>query len=68
MRCTRMDAEERWRATVHDDEHGRGVDVGKGQVAYKLSLDDCADVREVGAKVGHVADGRAGSDGCIDLA
>ena len=27
-----------------NDEHGRGVDVGEGQVAYELSLDNGADV------------------------
>jgi hypothetical protein len=44
------------------------VDVSEGQVAYELSLDDGADVREVGAEVVYVADGRAGCDGRFDLA
>ena len=51
-----------------NNEHGQGVDVGEGQVAYKLSLDDCTDVRQVGAEVVHIADGCAGCDGCLDLA
>ena len=53
---------------ARDDEHSWGVDVDEGQIAGELSLDDCADVREVGAKMVDVADGRAGSDGRLDLA
>ena len=53
---------------AHDDKHGRCVDVDEGQIAYKMSLDDCADVRVVGAKMVDIADGHAGSDGCLDLA
>ena len=51
-----------------NDEHGWGVDVGEGQVTYKLSLDDIADVRKVSTEVVHVADGRAGCDSRLDLA
>ena len=53
---------------ARDDEHGWGVNVDEGQIADELSLDDCADVREVGAKMVDVADGRAGGDGRLDLA
>ena len=51
-----------------NDKYGWCVNVGKGQVAYKLGFDEGTDVREVGAEVVHVADGHAGCDGCLDLA
>jgi hypothetical protein len=53
---------------ARDDEHGRGVNVDEGQIAYELGLDDCADVREVGAKMADIADGCARGDGRLDLA
>jgi hypothetical protein len=53
---------------VRDNKHGRCVHVDEGQIAYELSLNDCADVREIGAKMVDVADGSAGGDGSLDLA
>ena len=51
-----------------DYEHGRCVNVGEGQVAYELGFYDGTNVREVCTEVVHIADGRVGSDGCLDLA
>jgi len=51
-----------------DDEHGRCVNVGEGQISDELGLNVGTDVREVGTEVVHVADSRAGCDGRLDLA
>jgi hypothetical protein len=50
------------------DKHGRCVNVGEGQIADELGLDDGADFREVGVEVVRVADDRASCDCCLDLA